>query len=291
MIPTQKQRDRMLSLMEKTQEARTPEQVIEHYEIEKALAERLRASSSPEERKELYSAVYDEFNKRIPYYAALSNNHTKQAALMIGTPQWNFLRRFLHKNTVFLEVGAGTCAMALTVARAVKKVYALEVSQEVLKHVKGPGNFEALIFDGLSIPPLPEGIDVAYSDQIIEHIHPEDVLEQLKSVYQALLPGGLYVCLTPNGLNGPHDISKYFDLVATGFHLKEYNNTELVRLFQRAGFAQVWVYVGAAGYYIRWPFFGIKLLESFLSFLPLQIRRTIARISLPWNIRLVGVKA
>ncbi|HEY4382992.1 MAG TPA: methyltransferase domain-containing protein, partial [Ktedonobacteraceae bacterium] len=263
MISIQKKQDKLLIMMKKEQEQRTPEQLREHYEIEKALAQRLRASS-PEERKALYAAIYDEFNQRIPYYAEISQKQAKQVAIMIGSPQWNFLRRFLRKETVFLEIGAGTCATSLTATRFVKKVYALEVSEEIIKNVKGPNNFEAFLFDGFSIPPLSESISVAYSDQVIEHIHPEDALEQLKSIYHALQPGGMYICITPNGLNGPHDISRYFDLIATGFHLKEYTNTELAHLFRRAGFAKVHVYIGAAGYYVRWPLFCIELYEGFL---------------------------
>jgi len=290
MISMQKNRHKMLSMMEKEQEQRTPEQVLAHYEIEKELAKRLRASSR-EERKELYTKIYDEFNQRIPFYAESSQKHAKQVAIMIGSPQWNFLRRFLHKETIFLEIGAGTCAISLTAARFVEKVYALEVSEEIIKHVKGPDNFATVLFDGFSIPLLPERVSVAYSDQILEHIHPEDTLEQIKSVYQALLPGGLYVCVTPNGLNGPHDISRYFDFVATGLHLKEYTHTELDRLFRRAGFAKVRAYIGASGFYIRWPLVCIKLLEGILSFLPLHLSKAIARVLLPWDIRMVGVKA
>src|ERR1051326_924375 len=106
MIPTQKKLDNLLNMMEKEQEQRTIEQLKEHYEIEKALAQRLRASS-PEERKELYASIYDEFNQRIPYYAEVSQKQKKQATIMIGTPQGNFLRRFLRKETVFLEIGPG----------------------------------------------------------------------------------------------------------------------------------------------------------------------------------------
>ena len=39
----------------------------------------------------------------------------------------------------------------------------------------------------------------------------------LANLYRALKPGAVYVCITPNRLSGPHDISLYFDSVATGF--------------------------------------------------------------------------
>jgi len=40
-------------------------------------------------------------------------------------------------------------------------------------------------------------------------------------------------------LSGPHDISAYFDDGATGFHLKEYSNEELYRLFLKTGFKNI----------------------------------------------------
>ena len=73
-------------------------------------------------------------------------------------------------------------------------------------------------------------------------------MKQLKNIYQALAPGGSYLCFTPNRLSGPHDISKYFDEVATGFHLREYTNTELVAIFKKTGFSEIMVYMGFKGY-------------------------------------------
>ncbi len=135
----------------------------------------------------------------------------------MASSQWRFLRRFLRKDTVFLEIGAGTCAISLAAARFVKKVYALEVSKEVTKHVQEPENFELVLFDGFSMPVPAESISVAYSDQVMEHIHPDDAYEQLVNIYNVLVHRGIYICITPNRLNGPHDISRYFDGVQLAF--------------------------------------------------------------------------
>jgi SAM-dependent methyltransferase len=106
-----------------------------------------------------------------------------------------------------------------------------------------PKNFELIISDGVSIPVPESSISIAYSDQLMEHLHPQDAFEQLRNVYKALTKGGVYICITPNRLSGPHDISKYFDKVATGFHLKEYTNMELMRLFRKVGFSKVVPYM------------------------------------------------
>ena len=87
----------------------------------------------------------------------------------------------------------------------------------------------------------------------MEHLHPDDACNQLNNIYSVLKSGGKYICITPNSFYGPHDISKYFDDVATGFHLKEYTITELSKLFREAGFSRVILYAGGKGIYARFP--------------------------------------
>lgn len=261
----------------------------EHYEIEKELANRLRKSSR-EERRALYTSLYDEFYQRVPSDPQLTQKQSSQDAFGTTSSQLRFLLRFLHREGVFLEIGAGACTTSLAVARFVKKVYALEVSEEITKSVRGPENFELILFDGFTIPLPAESVSIAYSDQVMEHIHPDDALEQLANIHKILVSRGIYVCVTPNGLSGPHDVSKYFDLVATGFHLKEYTNTELSSLFKQAGFSKVRAYIGAPGVYMRFPLVLLRLQEGLLSRLPRRLGRAIARMSLSWCIRLVGIK-
>jgi hypothetical protein len=49
---------------------RTPEQIREHYEAEKELANRLRHASR-EERTHLYAEVYNELYQRVPHHSQL----------------------------------------------------------------------------------------------------------------------------------------------------------------------------------------------------------------------------
>ena len=55
-------------------------------------------------------------------------------------------------------------------------------------------------------------------------------LEQLQNIHRSLADDWLYICITPNRLDGPHDVSQYFDGVARGFHMKEYTTAALARL-------------------------------------------------------------
>ena len=136
-------------------------------------------------------------------------------------------------------------------------------------------------------------MNVAYSHQVMEHVHPEDAIDQLRSIYECLQPGGMYLCIVPNRINGPHDISRYFDKVASGFHMKEYTTGELSRLFKSVGFSRVASYVGARGQYVRVPQLALRVLEAVMAILPYGLRSRIGRsvpVRLLLEIRMVGWK-
>jgi SAM-dependent methyltransferase len=275
-----------------TGETRTIEQLREHYEIEKDLADRLRRASR-EERRSLYSSLYDEMYRRVPLHPQRTRKSSPQKTELVVSEKIRLIKGFLRKDITFLEVGPGDCALSFEVAKSVRQVYAVDVCAEITNSLTRPANFQLVLSDGTSIPLPPNSVDVAYSDQLMEHLHPDDASAQLENIYRALIPGGVYLCMTPNRLNGPHDISRYFDKVATGFHLKEYTTLELSRLFRRVGFSRVRVHVWAKGKCASLPPFPSVLLERLLEILPSALRRTIAR-KRPFEsllgIRLVGIK-
>lgn len=150
-----------------------------------------------------------------------------------------------------------------------------------------------ILSDGCSICVPENSVKIAYSNQLMEHLHPDDAFEQLGNIYQTLVPSGVYVCVTPNYLTGPHDISRYYDDVATGFHLKEYTVTELSQLFKRIGFIRVRTYARIKGIRVFLPLFVVKLCEKGLSVLPNSLRKTLASsriVSKLLGIRIIGVK-
>jgi hypothetical protein len=74
------------------------------------------------------------------------------------------------------------------------------------------------------------------------------------------------------------------------FHLKEYTNADLSDLMKQAGFSKVRAYIGVPARYVRFPLVVLKLQEAVLSRLPQRLRRVLARLTLSWCVRLVGVK-
>jgi SAM-dependent methyltransferase len=273
---------------------RTPERLREHYEIEKALAARLRAGTS-EERRRLYGELYDELYQRVPDHPQLTCKRSASEAEDDIRRQWRLLKRFVGEDTTYLEVGPGDCRLTFQVAKHARKAIGVDVSVEITSSDCRPPNFELVLSDGTSIP-VPQGsVDVAYSNQLMEHLHPDDARTQLVNLGRALRPGGIYVCSTPNRLTGPHDISRGFDDVATGFHLREYVNAELIELFGDCGFGSAAIYSTVRGFSLRIPTRPVLAFERWLLRQPAARIRTLMDLPLLAKVinscRLVAVKA
>jgi SAM-dependent methyltransferase len=264
----------------------------EHYEVERELADRLRHATR-EQRRALYGPVYDELFQRVPHHPQLTRKSSPQLSRAGLAAQLELLSPYLRPDSVVLEIGPGDCSLSLALADRVGRVYGLDVSEKITHQlVVPPPNFELILSDGTSVPLPPASVDVAYSNQLMEHLHPDDAREQLEGIYRALRPGGVYVCITPNRVSGPHDISTHFDSVATGFHLKEYTVRELRRLFREVGFRKVRALLGRRGFWIAAPAPPVEAAEALLARLPRQARqrigRTLGRAFL--GIRLVATK-
>jgi len=267
---------------------RTLEQVREQYRIERELADRLRAAPK-EQRGLLYGSVYNELFQRVPHHPQLTRILKPGELEQTVAEKLMMIRKYLRPESAFLEIGAGDCRLSLEVAPKVRSVYALEVSEEITKSVRGPANFKVLLSKGTDIPLASGTIDVAYSYQVMEHIHPDDALEQLANIYQCLAPGGIYICVTPSRLNGPHDVSKYFDDVAHGFHIREYSLGEVGRLMVQAGFENIRLGVGFRGHLTSVPVGPVAVLENRLELLPHAFCKRVVSAPLLRNIFLAPV--
>ena len=252
---------------------RSREQVLEHYTVEKELARKLR-DASREERRLLYTEVYDELLKRIRHHPLLHARRTPEDIKRNVDEQLAKLAPYYNRDTVFLEVGAGGCHLSMAMTERVKQVIAVDVSNEITAHVQPPPNFKLVISDGTSIPVPPGSIDVAYSNQLMEHLHPDDAAEQLREIFKALAPGGTYLCFTPNSMSGPHDVSRGFDPIATGLHLHEYTVTELNRMLKKVGFRNTQVMLPRGN--VTLPVGAVMALESAVGALPGGLSRKVA---------------
>jgi len=271
---------------------RTADQIRQHYDIEKELASRLR-NAPRGERRHLYTEVYDELFRRVPLHPQLQQKASPEDRRRVVQRKMRLLGRYIEPGVRFMELGPGDCALAVHVAATAARVAAVDVSPGITAGLESPPNFELFISDGASVPVPPGSVDVAFSDQLMEHLHPDDAREQLQGVFAALAPGGAYVCITPNRLAGPHDVSQYFDAEATGLHLQEYTIAALVGLFRAVGFRDFHLYAGGKGWYVRFPLGMALAKEWLLARLPRPMQHRLGRF-LPMRallgINLVGFK-
>jgi SAM-dependent methyltransferase len=240
---------------------RPAHRIRHHYEVERELADRLRLADR-NERALLYPLLYDELFEGVLDHPQLVLKEQPSRRARYVQRRLRALRRFLNPDAVYLEIGVGDAALASAVAPYVSKVYGIDVSKQILDKVDVAPNVELVLSDGVGLQLPDQSATVAFSDQVIEHLHPDDLHEHLESVHQALVPGGYYLFLTPNRLSGPHDVSRAFDETSTGLHMREYTNGDLQTLLLNAGFSSARRgFVSSRWVYLEYPLRLVTLLE------------------------------
>ncbi len=250
--------------------------VRRHYEIERALADRLR-DAPPEARGALYGEVYDELFRSVPDHPQLAEATDPAARSARAAAKLRLLGRFLTPETRLLEIGCGDGALSTLAAARVASVVAVDVSAEIVAAGSPSPKVAVLLTDGTHLPLPDASIDVAYSDQLIEHLHPDDAGEQLRSIARVVRPGGWYIVSTPNRLSGPHDVSAPFGPIATGLHLHEYTIAESSAVLRDAGFDRIELFAGGRGRYVRVPGWTGRVAEAVIGSVPERWRRRTAR--------------
>lgn len=103
-----------------------------------------------------------------------------------------FLAKRFTPRSVFMAIE--TSPLALRAAGYVERVYAIDVSGQLLHDVLVPCNVRIVLCDGVRIPVPEASVHVAWSGAFMDHLHPDDAREHLQSVRRALAPGGEYIC-------------------------------------------------------------------------------------------------
>lgn len=259
--------------------------------VETQLASRLR-NAAQSERASLYGEVYAAYGREFPDAMHPADERT------IGY-EVAFLRQFISNDAAVAEIGPGSCALAFAIAGYCRRIDGIDVADHSATEAR-PANFRHVLTDGIHLP-LPEGsIDVVVSNQLMEHLHPEDADDQLHEIWRILRPGGRYICVTPNRLHGPHDSSARFkevpcpivdrEFVANGLHLKEYTNLELTDLLLRAGFRGTRHFAGARGHYVELPRWFTGQLEQWTRYIPPQLRKRSRLLRAALGVRIVATK-
>ncbi|WP_352903664.1 class I SAM-dependent methyltransferase [Mesorhizobium sp. M0833] len=77
-----------------------------------------------------------------------------------------------------------------------------------------PANFQFVRIDGIHLRFADNSLDFMFSDQLMEHLHPDDD-RQLSEVYRVLSPGGAYYCT----LQTPSRVLTTFRCTLTRLHV------------------------------------------------------------------------
>jgi len=282
-----------MRLKQRLPEGRTLEQVINHYQAEKAIALRLK-NSTREERKSLFPHVYAELFQKVPDHPRLRRGEDIEKAYALSQKKFQWVKYFLDRSTVFVEFGSGDCHFASTVAAKVKAVYAIDIYDQRSPSFKAPDNFHLILTDGFDLDFKENSADVVFSDQLIEHLHPEDVELHFALAKSILRQGGFYILKTPHAFFGPHDVSKFFSDEPEGLHLKEWTFVEIFKMLKKLNFSASFGYwkvlKGVNHRYIQTPELYFVLVERMLGNLPKKAQRLLSKLFLPRHAVVVAVK-
>jgi len=209
------------------------DEVRRHWELESSLTRELLASSK-DDRWAVFERCYTELYSKLPWLNRKDNQPPDR--------YWTWARLISKESKVF-EIGSGTAGLLRYLASQGYECVATEITQERgAKHSKDTGGLIWHVTDGVNLTKFeqPESYDAVLSSQVIEHLHPDDVLEHFSSVREILKPNGQYVFDTPHAGDGPNDLSVVFGFQRpVCMHLKEYDFVELGSIIRRAGFAKV----------------------------------------------------
>ena len=135
--------------------------------------------------------------------------------------------------------------------------------------------------------PAEGGYDLVYSNDVLEHIHPDEARDFLEKAHRLLRPGGVLWLITPNRWTGPGDATILRHPPGTescGLHLKEYSLAELATILRAAGFETVQARFWSGGRFRRPTAFGSNFAR-----VKVAIEPSLAKLPPRWRRRLMGI--
>ncbi len=252
-----------------------------HYEVEREIASRLRRASR-QQRRRLYATMYDELFDRVPDHPRRLRRDDPARTRAHNRSKLTLLAGFLGEGARVAEFAPGDCRFCLELCARAVSVTGIDISdQRGDGWAEEPENFRLVLYDGYQLD-LPDGcVDLVFSDQLVEHLHPEDTLHHFRLVRRILAPEGTYVFRTPHALCGPHDVSGFFSDAPEGFHLKEWTYRELEPVLRETGFGTLRAFWNARGARTPLPWRAAAGCERLLAVLPPALRRRVSRPLLP----------
>jgi SAM-dependent methyltransferase len=207
----------------------------EQFQFERELRARILLSPAAA-RQAVISQAYGELFERFPDHAVFLN--TAERRREMGRLAAGMIAPLARPGWRVLEIGCGRGDALEALAHAGLTCVGIEPSRHMID-VCGERSLVTVVYgtaDRLEFPP--ESFDLLFSQQVLEHLHPDDVPVHFREAWRVLRPGGVLAIETPNRRTGPQDISRGFTRTAEGLHLKEWSFRELIREYRNAGFVR-----------------------------------------------------
>lgn len=217
----------------------TENMILKHWELEKCLRKSLLESTS-DSRWDVSERCYNRLYRELPWLNRLAHGAMNASrSILYG----NWIDVIGPPPMKVYEVGSGKGELIQYLASCGFACKASEITRERgEKWSTSHPNLSWGTSDGVHFDRFePEGFyDVVISDQVIEHLHPDDLLDHFRGVLSILVNGGRYIFSTPHISIGPSDISAVFRRdTPMGMHLREYTYHQIAGLLRRAGFQHV----------------------------------------------------
>ncbi len=214
----------------------TEEMVMAHWHLERDLTRQL-LDSTPETRWESFDRAYSELYRALPWLREDTADDASRAPAefslwphLVGKPPASVY-----------EIGSGEGALARHLAGLGYEIRATEITRNrgdrASEHGVSWGQTDGVHLDDFEAA---GSFDAVISNQVVEHLHPDDLETHLRAARTLLRPGGRLAFATPHAYTGPHDISRVFaSATPVGMHLHEYTYAELAAALYSAGFDSV----------------------------------------------------
>ena len=214
----------------------TESMILKHWNLEKMLAKDLLQSTS-ENRWATFEQKYTLLYKELDWLNQLTATGHQESP-EVKYKDW--LEIIGHKPQRIYEIGSGKGEMISLLAKQGHTCIGTEITRERGQKYGGEHpNLSWKVTDGVHCEAFESATsyDVVISDQVIEHLHPDDICLHLSGVKNILADEGRYLFRTPQKHLGPWDVSRVFKHnTPQAMHLHEYTYTELKKLAQEAGF-------------------------------------------------------